>query len=62
MLWSLFQPTSFQWERSRHSSVSDLQDQKSIEMSFFNLNEEAFFVKKKKNYPELRKLWSLEVG
>ena len=48
LLWSLFQPTSFQWERSRHSSVSGLQDQKSIEMSFFNLNEEAIFCKKKK--------------
>ena len=34
-----------------------------MEVSFFNLNEEAFlFKKKKKNYPELRKLWSFEVG
>ena len=30
-----------------------------MELSFFNLNEEAFL---EKNYPELRKFWSFEVG
>ena len=39
--------------------LSGLQEQNSMELSFFNLNEEAFFVK---NYPELRKFWSFEVG
>ena len=45
LLWSLFQPTSFLCERSRYSFI-EFARSKSMEMSFFNLNEEAFFCKK----------------
>ena len=46
---SIIQSTSFQWKRSRHSSVSGLQDQK-IEWNVFLQPKRRglFFVKKKK--------------
>ena len=60
LLWSSFQPTSFQWERSCHSSVLGLQIKNRLKCLSSTKTKRPFFFKQ--NYPELRKLWSLEVG
>ena len=46
MLWSLFQPTSFQWERSRHFSVSGFQWSKIGWNVFFQPKRRGLFVKR----------------